>query len=112
HQHINQGMLLPVDVIYVTRYHMPREITSIGPDKWFNSYERDNWVERQSLSLKGGETRELKLNKLWLKNTKFLLVFTDFKDVNGPYSQQLIIDQTARKKEKILVLPRSMAFDR
>jgi hypothetical protein len=39
-------------------------------------------------------------------------VFTDFKDVNGPYSQQLIIDQTARKKEKILVLPRSMAFDK
>ena len=111
-QHINQGMLLPVDVIYVTRYHMPREITSIGPDKWFNSYERDNWVERQSLSLKGGETRELKLNKLWLKNTKFLLVFTDFKDVNGPYSQQLIIDQTASKKETILVLPRSMAFDK
>ena len=111
-QHINQGMLLPVDVIYVTRYHMPREITSIGPDKWFNSYERDNLVERQSLSLKGGETRELKLNKLWLKNTKFLLVFTDFKDVNGPYSQQLIIDQTTRKKEKILVLPRSLAFDR
>ncbi len=111
-QHINQGMLLPVDVIYVTRYHMPREITSIGPDKWFNSYERDNWVERQSLSLKGGETKELKLNKLWLKNTKFLLVFADFKDVNGPYSQQLIIDQTARKKEKILVLSRSMAFDK
>ena len=99
-QHINQGMLLPVDVIYVTRYHMPREITSIGPDKWFNSYERDNWIERQSLSLKGGETKELKLNKLWLKNTKFLLVFTDFKDVNGSYSQQLVIDQTARKRRR------------
>lgn len=24
-QHINQGMLLPVDVIYVTRYHIPRQ---------------------------------------------------------------------------------------
>jgi hypothetical protein len=111
-QHINQGLLLPVDIIYLTTYRMPREITSIGPDKWFNSSERDNWVERQSLSLKGGETKKLKLNKLWLKNTKLLFVIADFKGVNEPYSQQLVIDRSARKKEKILVLPRALTFDR
>ncbi len=91
---------------------MPRDITSIGPDKWFNSSERDSWVERQSLSLKGGETKILKLNKLWLKNTKLLFVIADFKNVNEPYSQQLIIDRSARKKEKVLVLPRALTFDR
>lgn len=110
-EHINQGMLLPVDIIYITRYHMPREVISIGPSSWFNSFERERWETRQTLSLKGGEIQKIKLNKLWLKNTKFLIIFANFKNVEEPYSQQIIIDNSAQRNEKILVMPQSLMID-
>ncbi len=109
---INQGMLLPVDVIYITRYHRPREVISVGPNNWFNSLEREKWETRQTLSLKGGETKTLELNKLWLKETKLLVIFADFKDVEEPHSQQIIIDRSGKHKEKILVMPQHMMVDK
>ncbi|MDM8542957.1 hypothetical protein QUF90_17930 [Desulfococcaceae bacterium HSG9] len=108
---LNQGLLLPVDIIYITRYHMPREVVSIGPNKWFNSLWREKWEERQTVSLKGGETRKIKLNELWLRNTKFLIIYADFKGVEEPYSQQIIIDKSGYRNENILVLPRSLVLD-
>lgn len=108
---INQGLLLPVDVIYVTRYHMPREVIAIGPDKWFNSSARVKWQTRQTLDLKGEETKTVQLNKLWLKDTKLLIVFADFKDVVEPQSQQIIIDKSSKRKEKIRVMPQQLAVD-
>ena len=108
---INQGLLLPVDIIYITRYHMPREIVSIGPNKWFNSLWRERWEERQTISLKGGEIRKVKLNGLWLRNTKFLIIYADYKGVEEPYSQQIIIDKADYRHENILVLPSSLVLD-
>ncbi len=110
-EHINQGMLLPVDVIYITRYHRPREVISIGPNNWFNSFEREKWETKQTLSLKGGETKTLKLNKLWLKETKLLVIFADFKDVKESQSQQIIIEKSGKHKEKILVMPQHIMVD-
>ena len=110
-QHINQGMLLPVDVIYITKFHMPREVIAIGPNSWFESLKRERWEARQTLSLRGGETRKLALNRLWLKDTKLLIVFANFKNVEEPLSQQIVIDHTANKRVRILVLPQSMMVD-
>jgi hypothetical protein len=109
---INQGMLLPVDVIYITRYHRPREVIAIGPNNWFNSSERQKWETRQTLSLKGGETRTLELNQLWLRETKLLVIFADFKDVEEPDPQQVLIDRSGKHKEKILVMPQQMMLDK
>ena len=108
---INQGMLLPVDVIYVTKYRRPREVISVGPNNWFNSLERERWETIQTLSLKGGETQTLKLNKLWLKNTKLLVIFANFKGEKDPHSQQIIIDKSGEQTEKILVMPRSLIVE-
>jgi hypothetical protein len=105
---INQGMLLPVDIIYIQRFHMPGEVISLGPDQWFNHIEREKWEEKQTLSLKGGEEIQVKLNPLWMENTKFLIIFADFKDVNNPYSQQIILDESAESRVKILVMPSSL----
>jgi hypothetical protein len=108
---INQGMLLPVDVIYITKYRMPRAVISIGPNRWFNSLEREQWETKQTLSLKGGETKTLNLNKLWLEDTVLLIIFANFKDVKDPDSQQIIIDESRRPNEKILVMPQSLTVE-
>lgn len=108
---INQGLLLPVDVIYVTRYHRPREVIAIGPNKWFNSLQRERWETKQTLGFTGGETKTLKLNKLWLKNSKLIIIFANFKDVKDPGSQQVIIDRSGKRKKKILVMPRHLEAD-
>jgi len=110
--HINQGLLLPVDVIYITKYRSLREVTSIGPDDWFNTSKREAWETKQTLSLSGGDTRSLKLDKQWLKNTKVIVIFADFKDVKEPNPQQMIIDRSEKRKEKILVMPQQLAVDR
>jgi hypothetical protein len=111
-EEINQGLLLPVDVVYVTRYRMPREITAVGPDRWFDSIERRNWPERQTLSLSGGDAVTLQLKRLWLENTKLIFILANFKDVNDPAPQLLVIDQTARKNEKIRVMSDALIFER
>ncbi len=107
---INQGQLLPVDVIYIQRHQLPSEVISLGPDHWFDHIQRERWEEKQTLSLKGGDEKRLELNPLWLRHTRFLVVYADFKDVDAPYSQQLILDETAHKRPTVQVLPRSIVM--
>lgn len=109
-ERINQGQLLPVDVIYIQRYHMPSEVISLGPDNWFDHIERDQWEERQTLGLKGGEIKTLTLNQRWLANTKFIVIYADFKDVAVPYSQQIILDASSDRSAAITVMPRSLVL--
>ena len=111
-EQVNQGLLLPVDVIYVTRYRMLREITAVGPDRWFDSVERAGWEEKQTIGLKGGETKKLKLKRLWRDNSKVLVVYANFKGINGPHPQQVIIDHTADSEEKIRVFPAALVTER
>lgn len=107
---INQGQLLPVDIIYVARYQTPREVIAIGPDQWFNSEERMQWETRQTLDLKGAETKTIQLNQRWLKDAKLLIIFADFKDVKNPQSQQVIIDNLPVRKEHIHVMPQQLVI--
>jgi len=58
---INHGQLLPVDIIYVSYLHQLRQLTSLGPDQWFNSALRARWLDKQSLGLRGGERRRVQL---------------------------------------------------
>lgn len=74
--YINQGMGLPVDVIYVTAEDNLKEVTKIGPDAWFDSEERKNWPFKQTLMLKGGE--EIMLNLSRPPETKFIVIFASF----------------------------------
>ena len=109
---VNQGLLLPVDVIYVTRYRMLREVTAVGPDRWFDSVERAGWEEKQTISLKGGDIKKLKLKRLWRDHSKVLVVYANFKGINGPHPQQVIIDHTTDSEEKIRVFPAAIVLDR
>jgi hypothetical protein len=108
---INQGMLLPVDIIYVTRFRMPREVISVGPNQWFDSVVREGWEEKQSLSLRGGDQKTVELNKGWLEHSKYLIVYADFKGVKTPAYQQIILDENAKKHLNIVVMSADMAVE-
>lgn len=108
---INQGMLLPVDIIYVTRFRMPREVISVGPNRWFDSLVRENWEEKQSLSLKGGDEKTVEINRVWLENSKFLIIFADFKGVKITDQQQIILDETAKKHVNIVALSSAVVIE-
>lgn len=109
---INQGMLLPVDIIYVTRFRMPREVISVGPNQWFDSVVRENWAEKQSLSLKGGDEKTVKMNKGWLDNSQYLIIYADFKGITMPAQQQIILDDNAKKHLNIVVMSSEMAIEK
>lgn len=94
---INQGMLLPVEVIYVTADNNLKEVTAIGPDAWFDSKERESWAHRQTLSLRSG--REV---RLWLERppeTKYIVIFASFFQINDQEAQQVIIEPDPEKKK-------------
>jgi hypothetical protein len=87
---INQGMLLPVDVIFITADDNMKEVTKIGPTAWFDSEERQSWAHRQTLSLRSGVEVRLILNKP--PETKSIVIFASFFQVEDQHAQQVIIE--------------------
>jgi hypothetical protein len=96
--YINQGMLLPVDVIYVTADDNVKEVTKIGPVGWFDSKERESWPHKQTLSLKNGLEIRLKLNKP--PETKYIVIFASFFQAQDQESQQVILPPAPEKGKK------------
>jgi hypothetical protein len=98
--YINHGMLLPVDVIYVTADDNLKEVTKIGPNVWFDSKERESWPHKQTLSLRSGIEVRLKLNKP--PDTKYVVIFAPFFKGEDQEAQQIILppDPEENKKEK------------
>lgn len=92
---INQGMLLPVDVIYVTANDNLKEITQIGPLAWFESKQRDGWPYKQTLNLKSGVDVRLRLDKP--PDTVYIVIFASFFQVNDAAAEQVILPPTAGK---------------
>ena len=87
---INQGMLLPIDVIFITADDNMKEVTKIGPTAWFDSEERQSWAHRQTLSLRSGVEVRLILNKP--PETKSIVIFASFFQVEDQHAQQVIIE--------------------
>jgi len=98
---INEGMGLPVDVIYITGDDNLKEVTQIGPDAWFDSKEREDWTFKQTLMLKGGQEIILKLSKP--PETQFIVIFASFYQVKDPKVQQVILTPNAAEEEVIWV---------
>jgi hypothetical protein len=98
---INEGMGLPVDVIYITGDDNLKEVIQIGPDAWFDSKKREDWTFKQTLMLKGGEEITLKLSKP--PETKFIVIFATFYQVKDQKVQQVIFTPDAGEQEVIWV---------
>ena len=105
---INSDQLLPIDIIYITYLHRLREVTSIGPENWFDSAARQEWAHKESIGVNGGKTVTVELDERLLKETTVLVVFAGFKDVIDPAPQQVIIDQHGKQDEVIRVHARSL----
>lgn len=99
--YINEGMALPLDVIYITAEGDLKEVTKIGPDAWFDSQERERRPFKQTLMLRSGEEVLLKLAKP--PETKFIVIFASFYQVENQQDQQVILAQDAPQQVVIWV---------
>lgn len=100
---INDGQLLPVDIIYVSYLHQLRELSSIGPSQWFNSSKRAAWLPKQSVGVVGGKQVKVKLDPVLTARCPFVVIFASFKGVANDARQQVIIDYQGYAEETILV---------
>lgn len=98
---INQDMLLPADLIYVTEKDDLKAVLKIGPDKWFYAKERDNWPHKHSLELRSGEDVLVKLKKP--PDTVSVVIFVNFYKVEDQKAQQVILSTDAAVEEVIWV---------
>jgi len=96
--YINHGMLLPVDVIYVTADDNLKEVTKIGPIVWFDSKEREGWPHKQTLNLRSGIEVRLKLNKP--PETKYVVIFAPFFKTDDQEAQQVILPPDSEENKK------------
>lgn len=103
---INEGMILPVDVIYITADSGLKEVVKIGPDAWFDSEERDLWLFKQTLMLGGGDEILLKLSKP--PETKFIVIFASFFKVKDKKVQQVILHPDAIEQEVVWVAAQAL----
>ena len=90
---INHGMLLPVEVIYITTDDSLKEVMEIGPDAWFDSKQRESWAHRQTVSLRSGIDARLILNKP--PQTKYIVIFASYFRNEDPEAQQIVLSPDA-----------------
>lgn len=105
---INYQQLLPIDIIYVTYLHELRDLTSLGPNRWFNSDKRQNWAAKKSVSIVGGQRLVVELNSRLASRSPFIVVFATFKGVSDPAPQQVVLDSQAKQVEYISVHSHSL----
>jgi len=103
---INEGMVLPVDVIYITAESGLKEVIKIGPDAWFDSEERERWPFKQTLMLGGGEEILFRLSKP--PETKFIVIFASFFKVKEKKVQQVILHLDSKEQEVVWVAARAL----
>ncbi|MFH1097765.1 MAG: hypothetical protein ABH886_06015 [Candidatus Desantisbacteria bacterium] len=87
---INEGLLLPVDVILVTQEE-EKAILQIGPNAWFESEYRNNLAKEQivKLALVSGETKEIPIDVSQQKGVA--IIFADYTNLTGQDTKQLVI---------------------
>ena len=106
--YINQGQVLPVDIIYISYLERLREITTMGAEAWFNSSKRNAWPAKQSLLIKGGQTVTIATDPRLRETSAYLLIMAEYMDVISPHKQQVVMDSEANSREVIIVRPQSL----
>jgi predicted component of type VI protein secretion system len=100
---INNGKKLPIDIIYISYVQELREVTRFGPELWFEGNKREEWKQKESISIEGGQTKIVELNPRIMERTVLIVVMADYEGQKDPRAQQVIIDYAGRNSELILV---------
>ena len=87
---INDGMLLPAEIIYVTADREVASLIEIGPGAWFDSPERDKWPHKTPLMFRNGQDLRYRLAEK-PPETHSVVVFFSFFGVEAPEVQQVIL---------------------
>jgi len=101
----NDGLILPVDVVYVTEGQTVEAVTEVSPDDWFDSPAREQWESKQSLSLKASEVRKtVKVQLEKPEDTIAFVVVADYQSVGAEKSQSITFDaENAEDEEDVFV---------
>lgn len=100
----NEGLRLPVDLVYIPEGESVDTITGVSPDVWFDSEERDQWQFKQSISLREKDARndvQIKLKKP--AKTIGLVIMADYREIKNAEQQIVILDTGAKENEDIFV---------
>ena len=89
--HINNGVLLPVDIIIAPDSVM-NAVLEIGPDEWFGHPMRGTLLPEQlsHLAMGGGQTREMDI-KVDTDNANRIIIFADYENIAQRHKQQIHI---------------------
>ncbi len=98
---INNGILLPVDIISVNE-SFAEKVADIGPQDWFGHYYREKLSpeELNSLAIAGGQNRRVKV-KIH-SGVKRVIMYTDFENIDDRDSQQIIFMSSRIKRYKFV----------
>ncbi|MBF0232052.1 MAG: hypothetical protein HQK65_03325 [Desulfamplus sp.] len=111
-KYINDGVLLPVDII-IAEGSIMDSILEIGPEKWFGHFQRDSLGQGEliPLAISGGEIRTK--NILLTPGFNKIIIFADYEGNTDPAGQQLIIPQKKLRKEyRIKIKERELEIDK
>lgn len=100
----NDGLILPVDVVFVPKGESIETVTSVSPDEWFDSKARDEWPNRQGMSFRADETRktiEVELEKP--KSTIAMVIIADYRDIKDSKPQIIVFDTDAKEEEDVFI---------
>ncbi len=89
--HINEGVLLPVDIIAVQDSAV-ESVLDIGPETWFGHRMRERLISGKELftfALSGGAKRKVKISVP--KENKRVLVYADYENSEERDDQQVVI---------------------
>lgn len=100
----NEGMLLPVDIVFVPRGEKLETITQISPDDWFDSKVRESWPHKQSLSvLASDERKTIRVDLKKPADTVAVVVIADYREIGLEKPQMIVLDQKARPDEDVFI---------
>lgn len=100
----NEGLLLPVDLVFIPDGEKVDAVTGVSPDEWFDSDTRENWSARQTMSLSA--TNERNTIKVVLKkpgNTVALVIIADYRNLEKSKAQVIVLDSKAKENEDIFI---------
>ncbi len=100
-KYINDGMLMPVELIYIVEGKDPAEVVAIGPDNWFYSEDRKKWPFKQAHMLRSGQDLLVELEKP--SHTVAVVIFFNLFGIDGQDAQQVILTTDAAKNEVIWI---------
>ena len=87
---INEGFLLPVDIISVSQEE-EKAILQIGPEAWFESEYRSKLTKEQlvKIAINSGKITEIAIDIPQKKSV--VIIFADYMEITEQNPQQLII---------------------